>query len=362
VQVANKIIELIDLGLVFSDLQIKSGSPLLYRAPKGYIPHGDYILTTADVEEFALFADPKWNEKIASGQFDTAITLKGRSRLRCNFYRYGNENAVGVVARIQPMIIPDINSLGTPAKLRHIVNMRPKGLIIVTGPFGSGKTTTIASLLDYVNATSSSSIVTLEDPIEYLIEPKRSVVTQREIPTNVFSFSDGLIAAKRQRPDIIFVGEMRDRDTIEAGIMAADSGCLVLASTHGRNAAEAVETLLSYFTGSEQEQKRNMLANSIIAVISQILLPSKDGSKFVLAYEMMINNQSASKLIRDNKLAHIKTNIETSNADGSILLNTVLAGLVADDHITREEAIRAAYDKEGFATALTMGGSLKRSM
>lgn len=351
-QVAKMIIELMEKGQVFSDLQIKAGSPLLYRAPQGYQPHSDYLLTAEDVGEFAAFADSKWQEKIGSGQFDVSATLKGHTRLRCNFYRYGPDNAVGVVARMHPLVVPDVMSLGIPSKLRHLVNMRPKGLIIVTGPFGSGKTTTIASLLDYVNASSSSSIVTLEDPVEYIIESKRSVVTQREIPTNVSSFSDGLKGAKRQRPDLIMVGEMRDRDTIEAGVMAADSGCLVIASTHGRNAAEAVETLLSYFEGGEQNQKLNMLANSIVAIISQILLPSKDGKKFVLAYEMFVNNPSAAKLIRENRMVQLKTNMETSSADGSVLLNTILAGLVADEQIAREEAIRASYDKESLIPAL----------
>lgn len=351
-KVADKIIELLNSGTAFSDLQIKPDLPLLYRAPKGFAPYGDEVFSAADVKELAELADPKWETKLSSGQFDASFTLKGRARLRCNFFLYGHSNELGVVARKQSLEIPSFNTLGAPTKLRHLVNMKPKGMILVTGPFGSGKSTTIASLLEHVNTTMAASIVTLEDPIEYILESKKSVITQREVPTNVPTFSDGLMAAKRQRPDIIMVGEMRDRDTIEAGIMAADSGCLVLSTTHGRSATEAVETLLSYFSGTEQEHKRNMLANSIAAVVSQVLLPSKDGSHFVLGYEMMVNNPGAAKLIRDNNLPQIRNNIESNSTDGSVLMNSVLASLVLEGHIERDEAVRAAYDKEGISKLL----------
>lgn len=351
-EIANQIIKLLESKVTFSDLQIKTGSPLMYRAPKGYLPYGETPLTTEDVEGFAELADPKWAEKLGTGQFDAAFTIKGRVRLRCNFFRYGHNNDMGVVARKHSLEVPNFDSLGAPTKLRHLVNMKPKGMILITGPFGSGKSTTIASLLDHVNNTMSASIVTLEDPIEYIIESKKSVITQREVPTNVATFSDGLTGAKRQRPDIIMVGEMRDRDTIEAGIMAADSGCLVLSSMHGRCATEAVETLLSYFSGTEQEHKRGMLANSIAAVVSQVLLPSIDGRNFVLGYEMMVNNPGASKLIRENKLLQIRSNIESSATDGSVLMNSVLASLVLGQRVSRDEAMRAAYDKEGLSKLL----------
>ena len=224
---------------------------------------------------------------------------------------------------------------------------RGKGLILVTGPTGSGKTTTQAAILDHVNAHKAVHIVTIEQPIEYILSARKAIVTQRDVPGNVPSFAVALQAAKRQRPDIIMIGESRDRDTVDTMLHAADSGHLVIGTLHSRSAEEAFDALLGFYSGDEIAHKRGLIASVLICIVSQVLLPNREGDRLVLACELLVNNPATAQVIRQGKFAQIENTIATAGArDGSCLLNDILAEKVRRREVSAEDALRESYKPE----------------
>jgi twitching motility protein PilT len=269
-----------------------------------------------------------------------------RCRLRCHVYRSSGGRKVVISIRRLPLEPISLDKLGLPAYVKTVLE-GTRGIVLVTGPTGSGKTTTIASLLDHINRTRNSHIVTIEQPIEYYIEGRQSIVSQREVPTDTASFSAGLREALRQKPDVIMVGEVRDLDTADTVLQAGESGHLVFATMHTSSAISTLTRLLSFFPHEQRERHANSLANSLVGVICQSLVPSEDGQDLVLASELLFNNtQQVSKLLIDpSKLHFIGDFIRRKEDNMSRSLNEHLSSLVSRNAITARDALRATYNR-----------------
>ena len=238
--------------------------------------------------------------------------------------------------------IPTLESLSLPPITKEFAK-QTQGILLVTGPTGSGKSTTLAAIVDYINETSSKHILTLEDPIEYLHTHKSSIVNQREIGQDSETFSIALRAALRQDPDVILVGEMRDLDTIQTAITAAETGHLVLATLHTTGAAQTVERIIDVFPAENQQQIRTQLASTLVGVISQRLLPKADGSGRIAALEVLVSNHAIANLIRSNKNHQIQTVLETSKASGMQTMNRAVSQLVKKGMVSRIKLLTNMY-------------------
>ena len=245
--------------------------------------------------------------KVLAGEdLDFALMLPDGNRLRANIYH--QRNNLAAVYRILNRNIPTFDELGVPMAARKLVE-EPRGLLLITGPTGSGKTTTMASMVDYINKNMDKHVITIEDPIEYVYYHKKSMIHQREIGKDVDSYATALYSALREDPDVILVGEMRDYETIRAAITAAETGHLVLATLHTTSAAQTVERIIEAYPPHGQNQVRSQLANVLKGVISQVLIPLQDGTGMVMASEVLINNDAVANQIRENKTHQILSTI-----------------------------------------------------
>jgi twitching motility protein PilT len=244
-----------------------------------------------------------------------------------------------------PLKLMDLETIGIPPSVRELLKL-PRGLVLVTGPTGSGKTTTLASMLTLINETAPRHIITIEDPIEYYIDHRRGIVNQREVGVDVPGFGEGLRRALRQDPDVILLGEMRDLETIETAITAAETGHLVFSTLHTTGAARTIDRIVDAFDSQRQQQIRVQLSMNLKAVISQLLLPKRDGSGRVAVFEVMINTSSIGALLRDNKSYRIHNEILTGAKHGMIALEVALVDLFHRGLITREQVIGHAQDPE----------------
>ena len=262
-------------------------------------------------------------------------------RFRLNaFYQRG---ALGVVARVINSRIPDPSTLRLPSVLSELIRKK-QGLILVTGPTGSGKSTTLASLIQKINLETACHIVTIEDPIEYVYENARSAIEQRELNEDTMSFAGALRSAMREAPDVILVGEMRDIETIGAALTAAETGHLVLATLHTNSAVQTVDRVVDSFPSGQQNQIRQQLAATLLAVVSQRLLPRSDGAGVVAAFEIMTGTPPVRALIRENKTHLLQSTLETSSKDGMLTMESSLEELYAAGLIAQEEMTRFAAD------------------
>lgn len=268
---------------------------------------------------------------------------KPRARFRVSVFK--QKSYVGVVLRLIPSELLSFEEIGLPAVIKDLC-LRPRGLALVTGPTGCGKTTTLATMIDFVNRESSSHIITVEDPIEYYHDHGRSVVTQREVGMDVPSFAECLRRCLRSDPDVILVGEMRDLETIQAAITAAETGHMVFATVHTTGSANTVNRIIDAFPREQQEQIRIQMADSLEAVISQVLIPTADGQGRVAAFELMFNTDAIRNLIRENKTFRINSFIQTSGKLGMILLDDFMFGLWAQGRITFQEMVKRAQDPD----------------
>ncbi len=250
--------------------------------------------------------------------------------------------------------MPAPETLGLPRALLAQVETLQRGLILVAGPTGAGKTTTQAALLEYINQRHAAHILTIEQPIEYLLSPGRGVVTQREIPTHLPGFAQGLEAARRQRPDVLMIGECRDRATVDTMLLAADAGHLVIGTLHARSGEEACQTLLSFYGGDELQQRRILLAAVLRCIDCQVLSPSADGRRLVLSCELVINTPAVAAVLRQGKLSQLENAVTTAGTwqDGAVLLNAALAERVKRDELRYEDALRDTYHPEGLQRLL----------
>ena len=284
---------------------------------------------------------------------DFAFSHNDKARLRASILR--SKGNIGIVLRQIPNDILSLEKIGLPDSIKDLIS-RPRGLFLVTGPTGSGKSTTLASMVDWINENFSHHIITIEEPIEYYHTHKKSVVTQREVGEDVASFSEALRGALRQDPDVILVGEMRDLETIEAAISAAETGHLVFGTLHTTGSARTVDRIIDAFPSSSKEQIRTQLSSSLLAVVSQVLCEKIGGGR-AAAFEIMVTTNSISQLIRDNKTYQIASDIQTGANKGMIGLDTNLMNLYSNNLISAEVALSKSQTPENMREKLIQKGA-----
>lgn len=320
-----------------SDLHLTVGIPPTMRLHGELAPVDGYPVLVPDVVESIIekITTPAQRERFReAGEVDFSYGFSGVGRFRVNIFR--QRGAPALVLRVINFNIPTFAELGLPPIIQQICNKRD-GLVLVTGPTGSGKSTTLAAMVDYINSTRSAVIITLEDPIEFLHKHKKGIVNQREVGSDTLSFAAGLRAALREDPDVILVGEMRDLETMENALRAAETGHLVLSTLHTRGAAYSIDRIIDFFPPHQQSQVRAQLANALQAVISQQLLPRADRPGRVAAVEVMVATPAIRNLIREGKTHQIDSVIETSAAVGMQSMDAALKQLYRAGLISREE-------------------------
>ena len=329
-----------------SDLHIRVGSSPVVRH-HGALVRIDQVpvLTPEDTESLvkSITSEDHLRKTREVGGSDFGFTFGEKARFRVSIFK--ERGNYGAVLRQIPTKMMSLEQIGLPPSIKDLL-YQPRGLILVVGPTGSGKTTTLASMLNIINEERDVHIITVEDPIEYYHKHRKSLVTQREIGVDVTTFSEALRRALRQDPDVVLVGEMRDLETMEAAITAAETGHLVFATLHTTGASRTVDRIVDAFPTEQQEQIRTQLASSIKAVISQLLLPRKDGKGRVAVFEVMIATPSIQALIRDNKSFRIQSDIQTGAKHGMFTLDSHLISLYERGVIDYGEMITSAQDAQ----------------
>lgn len=348
-----------------SDLHLAVGVPPILRVDGQLLPTNYEKLTPQDSQRlvYDILTDEQIQRFEANLELDFSYSVAKVSRFRVNIYR--DRGTVASAFRVIPARIPTIRELGLPLILEELTR-KPRGLILVTGPTGSGKSTTLAAMVNQINNERSVHIITIEDPIEYLHHHKLSVINQRELGQDTKSFANALRAALREDPDVILVGEMRDLDTISTAITCAETGHLVLATLHTINAPQTVDRIVDVFPSEQQEQIRFMLSNNLEAVLCQQLLPRAGMPGRVCAMEIMIASPAIRNLIREAKAHQITSIIQTSANLGMQTMDQSLRDLYQKGQITYDEALSRAMNPDEFKTmvssvgrgASTAGGSL----
>ncbi len=333
-----------------SDLHITVGLPPTIRLNGQLTPLPYQPLTEHDTRRLVYEAlnDSQLEHFERHRDLDFAYTVKDVARFRFNVYQ--QKSAVSAAMRVIPSKIPSIESLRLPSVIYEVVK-KHSGLVLVTGPTGSGKSTTLACMIDLINQSRPCHIITIEDPIEYVHTHKRAMVNQREVHNDTESFHNALRAVLREDPDVILVGEMRDLETIQAALTLAETGHLVFATLHTRNAPQTIDRIIDVFPPHQQEQIRVLLANTIEAVFAQQLIPMLGGGR-IAAVEVMIANAAIRNLIREGKTHQIYSIMETNAGMGMITMDRVLADLHRNGYISYEEAVSRAMDKENFTQLL----------
>jgi len=336
-----------------SDIHLKVGQPPVLRMPNGDLLSDNKLsqLTVEQIEEIAkkIVSDKKYDEFKNKKQADSAYTFPGVGRFRVNVY-YENSGPA-VAFRLIPVEIPPFEKLGLPAVLAELA-MKPRGLLLITGPTGSGKSTTLASLINIINEQKRCHIVTIEDPIEYIHVSKKSLMTQREVGTHADSFPDAIKASLRQDPDVIMVGEMRDLETIAAAVTLAETGHLVLATLHTQDAAQSVDRIIDVFPAYQQEQIRAQLSTSLVGVVSQVLIPVIDGSRRIAACEVMVSNDAVKNCIKNGETHQIYSMIQIGRDEGMQTMDSALAVLVKEGLVDLSTALGKARDVSLFKSLL----------
>lgn len=342
-----------------SDVHIVCGLPIRFRLHGSLSEYNDIPLTHQQCEHYAReLADDLYDIILTGGELDLARSIGG-TRVRINLFR--QQGHVSAAIRLLSDKIPQLESLGLPPAVLGFTSLR-QGIVLVTGETGSGKSTTLAALLDKINHTRADHILTLEDPIEYIYTPDKCIINQREIGRDTASFSDGLRASLREDPDVILIGEMRDLATIETALTAAETGHLVFATLHTNSAADSIDRIVDVFPQERHSQIRMQLSMTLRSVVSQQLIPTADGRGRVLACEVMIVNSAIRNLIREGKTPMIQNAISTTAADGAITMDNALIRLVRDRRISAAAAIENAHEtdyvKKGVGGA-PVGGPLR---
>jgi len=335
-----------------SDLHLTVGAPPRLRVDGRLRPIADQaIISPEDGERLCrdLCSERHWQEVIECGSADFGRAHHSGDRFRVSIMR--QKDHYGAVLRLIPQKLWDVHDLGLPEASLELLT-RPRGLVLVTGPTGSGKTTSLAAMLNWINENAEKHIITIEDPIEYYHEHKQSLVVQREVGVDVPDFAEALRRALRQDPDVILVGEMRDLETISAAITAAETGHLVFGTLHTTGSARTMDRIIDAFPSNQQEQIRAQLSTSIQAVISQVLLPRADGQGRVAAFEVMLMNPAIGNLIRKGETHKIQSTIQTSRRFGMVTLDDYLLDLAQRGVITPDTAIEAAQSRDDLAARL----------
>jgi twitching motility protein PilT len=318
-----------------SDLHLTAGAHPTVRVRGRLVALEDYpVLGTEDTREvvYSILTNDQRQRLETDWQLDFAYTIPGKARFRVN--AYFQRAAIGAAFRLIPFEITSIDELGLPPVV-HELTRKPRGFVLVTGPTGSGKSTTLAAMIDAINESRDEHILTVEDPIEFLHGHKRCIVNQRELGSDAQSFGAALKAALRQDPDVILVGEMRDLETIQTALTAAETGHLVFATLHTQDAPQSIDRIIDVFPAAQQGQVRTQLSVALQGVITQQLLPTADGSGRVAACEVLVPNAAVRNLIREGKTHQIYSTMQTGGATGMQTMDAALAALVRSGHITR---------------------------
>ena len=339
-KVIDILISLLNSETKFSDIRFESEGMVMIKTAKGWVDSG--VLENpsfTDISDFLGSLDTNWEESIRQGSLNRPLDLSSW-RLRINAYlAFGGKKLMMSIRKI-PMIIPSIQETGLPSSTRILLE-NTSGLILITGPTGSGKTTTMAAMVDVINSSRNAHILTIEDPIEFLHKYKSSIFSQREIGVDCDSFSEGVKDALRQRPDVIVIGEIRDKETAEQAIIAGESGHLVIGTLHASSAAGSVGKLLGFFNSDERDSKLQSIQGSLIAVINQTLIPKKNHDGHALAVDFMANHKRQYSKILDEP-EKVSAMIERQDeGDISISLGESITKLITSGAIDKVDAAKA---------------------
>ncbi len=329
-----------------SDIFIIAGQPISYKIDGQIIAIHENKITPDDssklIEEIYTLANRSINDFLKSGDDDFSLTIRGLSRFRvCTFRQRGSAAAV---IRVIMFGLPNYQDLNIPQSVMDIASVQ-KGLVLFTGPAGSGKTTTLACIIDKINQERNNHIITLEDPIEYLHSNKKSIISQREIHTDTAGYLPALRASLRQSPDVVLLGEMRDYETVQTAITASETGHLIISTLHTSNAANTIDRIIDVFPASQQPQIRFQLSMVLKAVVSQQLVPLIQGGN-IPAFEIMYANSAIQNMIRESKTHQIYTVINSSSSAGMCSMDKSLLELYNNGRITKEDALRYSHNPE----------------
>ena len=339
-----------------SDIHFTAGLPPTVRINGRLVPLRDLpILTPRDTEHVAheITDETQWQQFVRDKELDFSISRSKLGRFRVNLF--WQRNCVAIALRAIPFEIPTFDDLGLPKVLRRFA-MTDHGLFIVTGPTGSGKSTTLAAMVDCINENKYCHIVTIEDPIEYLHEHKNCMVNQREMHCDTHSFKEALRHVLRQDPDIILIGEMRDLETIETALTLAETGHLVLATLHTGDASQAITRLIDVYPSQQQDQARTQLSIVLIGVMVQQLIRRRDGSGRCMAYEVLVASSAIRHMIRSGEVHQVYSAIQTGAAEGMCTLNSNLLELYRSGKISRDDALHKSSRQKELIEALGKGG------
>ena len=326
-----------------SDVHAAVGVPLRFRVDGRLVDADEIPLTDKDCKDLAReLAGARFDSMRDIGELDLAGTY---ADVRCRVNLYHSSNHISSAIRLLSDTIPELESLGLPSIMMEFPTYR-KGIVIITGETGSGKSTTLASILNRINHTRSDHIITLEDPIEYIYTPDKCSIDQREIGTDTCSYSDGLRASLREDPDVILIGEMRDLDTIDTALTAAETGHLVFATLHTSSAADSIDRMVDVFPEGRQYQIRLQLSQTLKAVVSQQLVVRKEGTGRCVACEVMMVNAAIRNLIREAKTPQIENTLATSAHEGSITMDNMLLQMHKAGRISAQTVLASAHDVE----------------
>jgi twitching motility protein PilT len=339
-----------------SDLHLTTGVPPVVRR-RGHIELLDrFPVLDADMMRQLIYriTTTEQQKHLELGrQLDFAYGIRGLARFRVNAYY--QRGSLAAAFRTIPTVIKSLEELGLPSSL-HDLSKNPRGLVLVTGPTGSGKSTTLAAIIDEINATRTDHIITIEDPIEFLHDHKRCIVNQREIGEDATGFADALRGALRQDPDVILLGEMRDLETIATALTAAETGHLVFGTLHTQSAPSTIDRIIDVFPAEQQSQVRMQLANTLQAIVTQTLIPSLDGKSRVAALEILFLDDAIRNLIRQGKIEQVYSYMQTGSRRGMQTMEQSLADLVQANRISVAEAIGRSSRANALTSALERAG------
>ncbi len=329
------------------DLHLKVGRVPLVRLTNGELHEmqNSEVMTAQSIDEVAkkVLSDTKYQQFVAKQEVDTAYTELGVGRFRLNAFIDADGPAIAF--RTIPEQIPTLEELGLPEVIRGFTK-KTKGLVLVTGPTGNGKSTTLSAMINEVNKTRRAHILTVEDPIEFVHQAQLSLVTQREVGTHTLTFPNAIRAALREDPDVILIGEMRDLETISAAITLAETGHLVLATLHTQDASQSVDRMIDVFPPHQQAQVRTQLSTTLIGIVSQRLIPRRDKSGRVLALEILVRNDAITNCIKEGNTHQIYSMMQVGKDDGMLTLDASLADLYKQGMIGEEDLVTWAHDPE----------------
>jgi len=331
-----------------SDLHLEEGQPPKIRVYGKIIEATSETLSRERITSMMseIIPEEDWQDFANKGDLDFAYILEGTARFRANYFRHFF--GLGAVFRLIPSKIQTIEELNLPTHIKGFAKWR-SGLVLVTGPTGSGKSTTLAALIDYINTNFAHKIITIEEPVEFVHSKKLSLISHREVGKDTYSFSTGLRTAIKSDANIILVGEMRDRETIELALTASEMGILVFGTLHTNSAAKTIDRIVDSFPLNRKNQIRTILANNLKAIVAQQLLPNVEHTRRYAAYEILMRTQALGNIIQSGEAAKLTSEIQMNKGQGMMLMDDSLMQLVQSGKVTKQEAYLKAIDKSKFA-------------